>query len=107
MIEHKTIKANLNSVKLGNVTIFFSYETPIGIKYDTDIFMAKNGSIAYTWNGSIKTGSKTTAKHISIIKREYENCKMHTIEMAELITVLSKFDKVFGMDANALFHPID
>ena len=59
-IQHPTGKANFSSVQCGALTVYFSYETPIGLHHP------ETGAVV-----RVNDWSNTTGKHICYVEREY------------------------------------
>lgn len=53
----KPIKSNMSEIKVGNVTVLFSYQTPVAC-------LLTNGSV-YEYYQTAKKWSRTTSRHIS------------------------------------------
>ena len=73
MIKHRTIQSNLYQVKINQITIWFSYETPITFQVNADfIYVSKN-----EW-------SNTTGKHLNIIDKDKAKRIDHKLLLSEL-----------------------
>lgn len=72
MIKHTHIQSNFYSVDIKDITIYFSYQTPIAFKDCGQLFISNN-----EWG-------TTTGKHLNIINRDHKIRIDHALLLSNL-----------------------